>query len=258
VVHKAISKASRRVVAVKKVQIFGMDSEGRKECVNEARILQALPEHPNIIRYLDSYIHDNDLFLVLELAESGDLCKLLDEARKAKQTFIEADIWFYFIQICDALRLMHSCRVMHRDIKPSNIFLSGGRIVKVGDLGLGRYLSSKTNQIFSMVGTPFYMSPEAISNTGYNLKSDIWSLGCLLYELAALQSPFYSVNLNYYNLGSCIQSAQYPPLSVQYSQTLRDLVTWMIQPKPDDRPDINNVFQIAFQALEIFKDTAKQ
>ena len=114
----------------------------------------------------------------------------------------------YFVQIADALNAMHQCRVMHRDIKPANIFLTasstlgrGGAVgiaaptqpgtsagplqaigltIKLGDLGLGRYLSSKTYETFSMVGTPFYMSPEAIANTGYDFKSDIWSCGCLL------------------------------------------------------------------------------
>jgi len=247
-----------------------VDSKGRRECINEVHILQSLPKHRNIIKYIDSFIDKkhNDLYLVLELAEEGDFQKLFDEARtesaqrrkspsrlsldsKSQEEdvlpgFPESQIWYYFAQICDARRAMHTCRVMHRDIKPSNVFLTAHKqTVKLGDLGLGRYFSSKTQETFSQVGTPFYMSPETISSKGYDFKSDIWSLGCLLYEFAALQPPFYMKKLNYFTLGVKIRSAQYPSLSSLYSSTLRDLVKSMIQLSPSSRPDINQVYQIA-------------
>ena len=84
--------------------------------------------------------------------------------------------------------------------------------MKLGDLGLGRYFSSKTDVTHSTVGTPYYMSPECIQGGGYDFKSDIWSLGCLLYESHAARSPFYSAGLNFYMLGKRIMKRQFEPL----------------------------------------------
>ncbi|CAE7775053.1 Nek7, partial [Symbiodinium microadriaticum] len=107
---------------------------------------------------------------------------------------------------------------MHRDLKPANIFLTLDGTVKVGDLGLSRELSENTYQAHSKVGTPLYMSPEVLRGDGYDFKSDIWSIGCLLYELAMLKSPFKSEGLNLYSLFQKISQGEYSPLPDRYSE----------------------------------------
>eukprot|EP00163_Fabomonas_tropica_P021808 TRINITY_DN38025_c0_g1_i1.p1 TRINITY_DN38025_c0_g1~~TRINITY_DN38025_c0_g1_i1.p1 ORF type:complete len:167 (+),score=6.53 TRINITY_DN38025_c0_g1_i1:46-501(+) len=134
---------------------------------------------------------------------------------------------------------------MHRDIKPGNVFLSAGGTLKLGDLGLSRFFSSKTVEAHSMVGTPYYMSPERIRETGYSFKSDIWSLGCLLYEMMMQRPPFYAEGLNFYTLGKKISNCEYAPIPDIYSQNLRDLVSVMLQPSPDDRADISVIYERA-------------
>ena len=135
----------------------------------------------------------------------------------------EQEVWKYFLQVCSALHYMHSKRTMHRDIKPSNIFLTESGDVKLGDLGLSRLLSSQTVQVQTMVGTPCYMSPEAIRGRPYDFSSDVWGLGCLLYELVALKNPFMGKGLNYYTLGKKITKCEFDALPESTSPAVVDL-----------------------------------
>lgn len=153
IVYRALRKTDNLVVALKRINVDAIDEKARDKCLKEVRLLQSL-DHPNIIRYMDSFITDNDLVIAVEWAAAGDLKRQLRKAQERGVGFEERIIWKYFSQICDAIKHMHDKRIMHRDLKPANIFLTLDGTVKVGDLGLSRELSEETVQAHSKVGTP--------------------------------------------------------------------------------------------------------
>jgi hypothetical protein len=134
---------------------------------------------------------------------------------------------------------------MHRDIKPANIFLSADGAVKLGDLGLGRAFSEQTFEAVSKVGTPLYMSPEVLDGRGYEWKSDVWSLGVLLYELAALRSPFKADGDNLYMLFQKISKGAFAPIPPNFSNGLRETIRAMLHVEPTRRPDVSSVLAMA-------------
>uniref|UniRef100_A0A7S0RPF9 non-specific serine/threonine protein kinase n=1 Tax=Pyramimonas obovata TaxID=1411642 RepID=A0A7S0RPF9_9CHLO len=256
-VYRATRIDTGEVIAVKKVQVFDMDSNTRSDCITEVKLLQVL-DHPHVIKYMNSYIVDNELIIELEFAEGGDLGALIAERIKEGRPFEEETIWEYFVQVVDAAKHMHDNRTMHRDIKPSNIFITRSGILKLGDFGLSRHFSSQTKHACSAVGTPYYMSPEVIRGLPYDWSSDVWSLGCLLYELAKLHNPFFKDGLNFYQLGKNINNCQYDPLPPHLSEELRSLTSRMIQQDPQRRPTVHEVFDIATQCLERMRANSMQ
>lgn len=131
-----------------------------------------------------------------EYCPNGDLKRYL---KKRSGLLNESVILDIFVQVCEGLGYLHQKRILHRDIKTANIFFDEDFKVRIGDFGIAKVLGQKTRFAQSMIGTPYYISPEMLNGEPYDHKNDVWALGCLLYEMCKKRQPFKSekeINLN--------------------------------------------------------------
>jgi len=219
-----------------------MTEQERKETRQEAKILSVL-KHPSIINFREVFTTvSNKLCIVMDYADGGDLQKKIKEAKG--RFFAEPQILDWLTQICLGLKHVHDRKILHRDIKAQNIFMTKTNCCLLGDFGIAKILSSTKGFARTVVGTPYYLSPEILESKNYSFQSDIWSLGILLYELCALKPPFDAPNLPL--LGMRIVRGDYTPLSSHYSRELRNLVTQMLIVDPNKRPTIHQILKMGF------------
>ncbi|XP_073409495.1 serine/threonine-protein kinase Nek2 isoform X1 [Dendrobates tinctorius] len=245
--QKIRRKADGKVLVWKELD-YGTMSEAEKQMlVSEVNLLREL-KHPNIVRYYDRIIERSSttLYIVMEYCEGGDLASLIAKCTKERQYLEEDFILRVFAQVALALKDCHKRSdgghtVLHRDLKPANIFLDAKKNVKLGDFGLARILHHDTSFAKTFVGTPYYMSPEQMNRMSYNEKSDIWSLGCLLYELCALSPPFTAFNQK--ELAEKIRLGKFRRIPYRYSEELNQTLTKMLNLKDYLRPSIEDILQ---------------
>lgn len=159
--HVYLGKASdNNYTAIKKLKIFDeMNESERVKCLKEVELMKKI-SHPHIIGYKGSNIFENDLYILSEYVDRGDLKGLLRDAKSTGIQFTELRIWNFMIQLFSAVQYLHDNKIVHRDLKPANILIDRSGNLKIGDLGLGRVFDTISFELFTKVGTPLYMSPE--------------------------------------------------------------------------------------------------
>uniref|UniRef100_A0A8C5XHV3 non-specific serine/threonine protein kinase n=1 Tax=Microcebus murinus TaxID=30608 RepID=A0A8C5XHV3_MICMU len=141
----------------------------------------------------------------------------------------------------DGRQYLHEKHILHRDLKTQNVFLTRTNIIKVGDLGIARVLENHYDMASTLIGTPYYMSPELFSNKPYNYKSDVWALGCCVYEMATLKHAFNAKDMN--SLVYRIIEGKLPPMPRDYSPELAELIRTMLSKRPEERPSVRSILR---------------
>ncbi|XP_023152761.2 serine/threonine-protein kinase Nek2 [Amphiprion ocellaris] len=245
--QKIRRKTDGKILVWKELDYGTMAESEKQMLVSEVNLLREL-KHPNIVRYYDRIIDrtNTTLYIVMEYCEGGDLSSLISRCIKERRYLEEQFILRMMAQLTLALKECHRrsdgrATVLHRDLKPANIFLDSKQNVKLGDFGLARILNHDTSFAKTFVGTPYYMSPEQINRMSYNEKSDIWSLGCLLYELCALSPPFTAYNQR--ELAEKIREGKFRRIPYRYSEELNTLLNKMLNLKDYMRPSVESILQ---------------
>ncbi|NXU12950.1 NEK1 kinase, partial [Pardalotus punctatus] len=242
------SKEDGQQYVIKEINISKMSNKEREESRREVAVLANM-KHPNIVLYRESFEENGCLYIVMDYCEGGDLFKKINAQKGI--LFSEDQILDWFVQICLALKHIHDRKILHRDIKSQNIFLTKDGTIQLGDFGIARVLNSTAELARTCIGTPYYLSPEICQNKPYNNKSDIWALGCVLYEMCTLKHAFEAGNMK--NLVLKIISGPFPPVSMHYSYDLRNLLSQLFKRNPRNRPSINSILEKSFIAKRVEK-----
>ncbi|NXT63805.1 NEK3 kinase, partial [Chaetops frenatus] len=228
-------KISDQKYVMKEIRL-PMSSSGVENSRREA-VLLAKMKHPNIVAFKESFEADGHLYIVMEYCENGDLMQKIKH--QGGNLFPEDTILHWFVQMCLAVKHIHDKHVLHRDIKSKNVFLTQSGKVKLGDFGSARLLAHPMSYACTYVGTPYYVPPEIWESLPYNNKSDIWSLGCILYELCTLKHPFQANSWKHLILKIC--KGSYDPLPSHYSYELHYLIKQMFKRNPQNRPSASTI-----------------
>lgn len=233
---------------LKAIDISRMDAKERRDAVNEVRVLSSL-KHPYVVSYRESFLDGRTLCIVMDYAEGGDLYNRVAKTRKAGQMFPEQQILRWFTQACLALKHLHERHVLHRDLKSQNLFLTASGRLRIGDFGIAKVLDSTAAFAKTTIGTPYYLSPEICQERPYSWSSDVWALGCILFEMTALRVPFDAANLK--ALVAKITRGPTPAVPSQYSPELARLCGDMLQREEKRRPAAADILKYPIVQAEI-------
>ncbi|XP_030585636.1 serine/threonine-protein kinase Nek4 isoform X2 [Archocentrus centrarchus] len=249
-------KTDRKQYVIKRLNLTTSSKRERRAAEQEAQLLSQL-RHPNIVTYKESWEGDDcQLYIVMGFCEGGDLYHRLKEQKG--ELLPERQVVEWFVQIAMALQYLHERNILHRDLKTQNIFLTKTNIIKVGDLGIARVLENHNDMASTLIGTPYYMSPELFSNKPYNHKSDVWALGCCVYEMSTLKHAFNAKDMN--SLVYRIVEGKLPQMPSRYDPQLGNLIKSMLSKKPDDRPDVKLILRQPYikRQIAMFLEATKE
>lgn len=248
-VYKAVRLADNTIVAIKVVNITKMDKIMINSTLNEIRILHSV-NNDHVVGYYEAFLDssENNLWIVMEFMGGGDLACAIKLAKKENRTFPERVIWIYFIQLLRGLVSLNQFKIIHRDIKPANIFLTTDQTnVKIGDMNVSKVVENELTR--TQIGTPSYLAPEIWEGRAYDSRCDIYSLGCCIYEMAALRLPFEAKSME--ELKQKIRNNVISPLPNQYSEELKKAIFKCLAKNPTVRPTAEKLLSSPIMQLKI-------
>ena len=251
-VFKVKRNIDQKIYALKKVKLLNLSEKEKENSLNEVRILASVKSN-FVVSYKEAFFDekDNTLCIVMEFADNGDLYQQIVQHKKSAKFFEESDIWRIFIQLVKGLKALHDLKILHRDMKSANVFLFSNGSAKLGDLNVSKV--ARRGLGYTQTGTPYYASPEVWKDKPYDHKSDVWSLGCVLYEMITLRPPFRAQDME--GLFNKVCKGQFSRIPERFSDDLFQVVQFLLQVNPTSRPSCEQILNhpVVMKRIEYFK-----
>ena len=240
-IYKAKKDNSDTLYVLKNIPVSEEDYSSMNEILNESSILSHC-DNVYIIKYYDSFFYNGTFNIITEFCPYGDLFGYIKFYKVRGSRIEEKIIWIIFIQLSLGLGYLHHKKILHRDIKTKNIFIKNNLTVKIGDFGIAKILSSTSSYAHTFIGTPYYISPELCKDQPYNDKSDVWALGCVLYELCTLNHPFEGgTQVEIYEK---ILTQKFKSINPEYSSELKKMVDLLLEKDERKRPKMKDILKM--------------
>ena len=248
-VYKVENILSKQIFALKDMYLHNLSDKEQEQIVMEICI-QKCNTCSYIIKYHDSFIEKDHVYIISEYASNGDLQSLINYNKKYNKTFDNKFIAKTILQIILGLTYLHKYHIVHRDLKPSNIFYDLYWNIKIGDLGIAKFFPDN-NLIHSCIGSPLYMSPEIYSGNGYSEITDIWSLGCILYNMITYVTPYSADNI--LRLAYIINNDTFKPLidKKEWEPLISSLLNKNLHLRPSASELCKNSFLLKESGIEL-------
>ncbi|XP_053785411.1 serine/threonine-protein kinase Nek11 isoform X4 [Desmodus rotundus] len=236
------AKQGEELKVLKEISVGELNPNETMQASLEAQLLSKL-NHPAIVKFHASFVEQDNFCIITEYCEGRDLDCKIQEYKEAGKTFSEGQIIEWFIQLLLGVDYMHERRILHRDLKSKNIFLKNN-LLKIGDFGVSRLLMGSCDLATTLTGTPHYMSPEALKHQGYDTKSDIWSLACILYEMCCMNHAF--TGSSFLSIVLKIVEGHTPSLPKRCPRELNAIMERMLNKNPSLRPSAIDILKTPY------------
>lgn len=237
-VYKVIRKVDDKEYALKRVKLLNLKEKEKENALNEIRLLASIKDE-NVVSYKEAFWehNSNSLCIIMEYLDKGDLFQKITEHSK-NGTYMKEDlIAKYIFQIAKGLYALHKKKIFHRDMKSANLFIANDNVIKIGDLNVSKIC--KKGLLYTQTGTPYYASPEVWRDKPYNEKSDIWSFGCIIYEMCTLKPPFRAEKME--GLYKKVLRGEFDRIPNIYSNDLHNLIKDLLNTNPKERPTCKEI-----------------
>ncbi|GER25896.1 serine/threonine-protein kinase Nek6 [Striga asiatica] len=230
--YLVLHKTDHKKYVLRKIRLSKYTEKFKSKACQEVDLIANL-RHPYILEYKDAWVDkESCICVVTSYCELGNISEIMKKAKRGSH-FPEEKLCKWLTQLLLAIDYLHSNRVLHRDLKLSNIFITKENDIRLGDFGLAKLLNEE-GLASSVDGTPNYMCPELLADAPYCYKSDIWSLGCCMFEMAARQQAFRAPDMA--GLINKINRSLISPLPIVYSSNLKQIIKSMLRKSPEHRP----------------------